>query len=39
VAVVTEEVSDDPRERRVQLGEAVVFLVNEAAPAMRALLR
>jgi hypothetical protein len=39
VAVVTEEVSDDPGERRVQLGEAVVFLVNEAAPAMRALLR
>jgi hypothetical protein len=39
VAVVTEEVSDDPDERRAQLEKAVVFLANEAAPAMRALLR
>jgi hypothetical protein len=39
VAVVTERVSDDPDERRAALDKAAVFLVDEAAPAMRALLR
>jgi hypothetical protein len=39
VAVVTEAVSDDPDTRRAQLKKAAVFLVNEAAPAMRALLQ
>jgi hypothetical protein len=39
LAVVTDEVSDDPDEWRAQLEKAAVFLVAEAAPAMRALLR
>ena len=38
VAVATDKVSDDPADWGAQLDKAVLFLVDEASPAMRALL-